>query len=267
MLRRPVACLVVSGLSVALLASTPAPASAVTMQTTVLDFDGYSAAAGRTTSGASVRIAHQGPDAVTAATRTASGGTVASVADGQGGRAVRLPAFGSAARGVVGVTAAPPRGTAHPLDPGTDDFRFGARFALDARSSGGPQDNGDNLVQRGLWGDPGQYKIQVDRKRLSCRVAGTRGEVFVVSPATIEPGRWYTARCVRHADTVTLSVASSGATTVETTRTGRIGAVSSPATTPLAVGGKMTRAGKAVLGDSDQLNGMIDDVVVSIARR
>jgi hypothetical protein len=58
------------------------------------------------------------------------------------------------------------------LEARLGDFRFGAAFRLDAVSQGSRADNGDNLVQRGLSGDPAQYKLQLDGRVPACRVQG-----------------------------------------------------------------------------------------------
>jgi hypothetical protein len=66
-------------------------------------------------------------------------------------------------------------GVGRPAQPGSRDFEFGAGFSLDTKSTGDHADNGDNLIQRGLFGDKAQYKIQVDKGKVSCRIKGSGG--------------------------------------------------------------------------------------------
>ena len=89
------------------------------------------------------------------------------------------------------------RGLDDLLSPGGRDFAFGADVALDDVTTGTAPDNGDNLVQRGLYQSSSQYKIQVDDGRVSCRVAGVSGEIVVYAPGRLHPGDWYRIRCQR----------------------------------------------------------------------
>lgn len=187
--------------------------------------------------------------------------------DGPEGSALRFPAAtgdpATPPRAVLSITPAP-GGDADVLSPGTRVFSFGASFRLDAVSTGG-DDNGDNLMQRGLIGSASQYKIQVDHDRPSCRVAGSEGEALVRSPVTVRTGRWYTVRCTREEDEVTLQVTEHGSdTTHEASVAGRTGSLDAPGDLPLSVGGKLTAQGAAVRSNSDQFNGEVDDVVLLV---
>jgi len=181
---------------------------------------------------------------------------------------VRFPAATADAaatppRAVLSITPGP-GGDADALNPGARVFSFGASFRLDAVSTGG-DDNGDNLMQRGLIGSASQYKIQVDHDRPSCRVAGSDGEVLVRSPVRVRPGRWYTVRCSREDDRVTLQLSERGSgTTQDVSATGRTGSLDASGDLPLSVGGKLTAQGTAVRSNSDQFNGEVDDVVLLV---
>ncbi|HXH57210.1 LamG domain-containing protein, partial [Iamia sp.] len=148
-------------------------------------------------------------------------------------------------------------------------FEFGADVVLDATSESGAvgsTDNGDNLVQRGLFDDLSQYKLQLDARRPSCRVKGSVGAVFVTASMSVQPGRWYRVRCVRDGSTVSIAVttwADDGTPTVVTrSATGPTGDMApSRPTVPLSIGGKLSASGESVTS-TDQLNGVVDNVVL-----
>ncbi|KUG57099.1 hypothetical protein AVL62_15000 [Serinicoccus chungangensis] len=197
------------------------------------------------------------------------GGTARVDRDRAGDVAVRLPAFqqgSSMPRAVVRVRHQARSGD--PLAPGTKDFAFGASFNLDRVSTGSKIDNGNNIMQRGTWGES-QYKLQVDDDRLTCRVSGSRGAVFVRSWVTVQPGRWYDATCERSGTAVTLTVTEhlAGDKTRIGTSTGRgaTGHLSwSNRSTPLSIGGKLTASGQVVKGSTDQFNGVVSDPMLDI---
>jgi hypothetical protein len=122
-------------------------------------------------------------------------------------------------------------------------------------------------MQRGLGVDPAQYKLQVDHGLASCRVAGDQGAVVVKSRTPVQPGRWYDASCTRRGDQVTLRLQERGTkdADAEVVRaTGATGSVSSPPTVPLAVGGKASYDGDAVVRNSDQFNGAVHSVFLAV---
>jgi hypothetical protein len=187
-----------------------------------------------------------------------------SIADGAPGygRALRFPAFssrGGATPVVVTVRPQAPGG----LDVGNGRFGVGADIRLDSRSCCSSSDNGNNVVQRGLYNDAAQFKIQVDDGTVSCRISGSGGIVFVRDSEPIKPQTWYRVGCVRDGDEVTLTVAefdtspSSHRRHVTTGRTGELRFSDAP----IAIGGKVYSNGAVVTGDSDQFNGFIDNVV------
>ncbi len=209
---------------------------------------------------------------------TLNGGTLVagSAVSGQGSSA-DFPAFnasGSGRRAVVRVTNA---GSVDRLVPGPAQFSFGADVVLDATSassSSGSTDNGNNVIQRGLYNDAGQFKIQVDARRPSCRVKGASGAVEVRSRASLTPDtQWYRLLCTRTVgspnDTVTLAVtpiSGSGAlgATVSDSRAGPVGRTGFAIGVPLSVGGKLKSNGAINSGSSDQFNGRIDNAVLQI---
>jgi hypothetical protein len=127
-------------------------------------------------------------------------------------------------------------------------------------------DNGNNLVQRGLGDDLSQYKVQVDHRRVSCRVAGDLGAVEPKSRMKVEPGHWYSVTCARVGRTVTLVVRSlAGHQADRVALRGDTGSVTASGSTPLAVGGKVTDEGRVIRLNSDQFNGLVDDVFLEVA--
>jgi hypothetical protein len=163
------------------------------------------------------------------------------------------------------VVVRPGPGAPDRTDPGHHDFAFGADFMLDTETGVSPSDNGDNLVQRGLFGPRPQYKIQLDGGHVSCRVSGAEGAVLVRATDAVVPGQWYRVRCRRVGEVVTLRVVSSLESVREVREyavSGRTGTLSFGGNTPpFSIGGKVDVDGNVLAGDSDQFNGLVDDVV------
>jgi hypothetical protein len=186
-------------------------------------------------------------------------------ARGPNGGAVRMPRWSAGAPGFA-IARLRSAATDDVLSPGERAFGFGADFRLDERSTGSDADDGDNLIQRGLFEGAAQYKVQVDAGRLSCRVAGLAGEVIVKADQRVRPGQWYRVRCFRYDDTVTLAVAELGRGGVRgewttTDDSAPIGTVVMPKGTPLSVGGKLATDGSIYPASTDQFNGVVDRVM------
>lgn len=182
---------------------------------------------------------------------------------------IETPEFGGtedASTAIVMVTNA---GAVDELDPGVEDFSFGADINVDPESEAdvGP-DNGNNVIQRGLF-ESTQYKIQLDHESLTCRVKGSAGDVIVTSTVEIEPERWYRLACDRSGDTVTLAVTDMEAdeprpvTDEQTAPTGSLTPLEP--TLPLSIGGKLNADGGVVTDSTDQFNGRIDNVYLDIS--
>jgi hypothetical protein len=239
-----------------------APSSAQAAGTRVLQLDFSSGS-----------LASSGTARVSVHEVTRSSGSLRFVSGLQGqGTAVRTPAFDPSADGPrAAITVVPSSGD--PLSPGTQRFSFGADVKLDSAStaskSAGSTDNGDNVVQRGLYASGStQYKIQVDGDVPSCRIRGTSGTVMVHGSA-LTRGVWYRLSCLREGSTVTLYVmryAGDGA--LEQTRSytghGATGSVrTANARVPLSVGGAVHDDG-TLKASCDQFNGQIDFVSVAV---
>ena len=239
------------GLGVALATTVPSQA-AVSGRELSLDFEQGAVTANRGGTALSVRLL------------THNGGTASTTSSHNRGTALRLPAFKAGSPPLAVLVVNDTTG-GDDLSPGTAKFRFGASFALDQKSTGSSADNGDNLVQRGLFGARAQYKIQIDNKRPSCRVKGSAGAVHVTADRSVTPGEWYRALCSRDGSTVTLQVRRLSDGAKWTYRaSGATGSVAPPSSTPLSVGGKVTEGGRLMTGASDQFNGRVDDVFVNV---
>lgn len=214
-------------------------------------------------------VAQRGTAAVRTSWSRISGGRASRIAGPRGTAAWNMPDFTTGAhypRTVLVVRNAPGQDA---LSPGMQDFSWGADFQLDAVSTAptGP-DNGDNLLQRGLWGESAEFKAEADLRRASCAVHGTEGTLLVRAQMQAQPGKWYRMRCYRRADSlsVTVSELSDGSwgPAVSATVSGPVGAVRFPAAMPIAVGGKIAADGALVRSATDQLNGWIANPVVEI---
>lgn len=210
-----------------------------------------------------------GTAAVSADVVRLSGGSIKTSNWRNGSKVFDLPAFAWSSTPPRAVLRVIPTGAGDALAPRLRDFEFGADFRKDSLSSGTTVDNGDNLIQRGLWNEPAQYKIEVDGGRPGCRIKGDRGSVSVSAAFRVDPGLWYRVRCKRVANTVTLQTQEyrddGTIRTVLTSRTGTIGSVVWPKTrTPLSVGGKLRADGSMVSSATDQFNGLVNDPVLYI---
>lgn len=220
-------------------------------------------------------LANGGRAAVETSVVTAYGGGLASVGSrATQGSAVQFPAFNPAGSGARAVIKVVNTTGADQLAPGTQDFSWSADFRLDAdteSSAKGSHDNGNNLLQRGLFGDT-QFKLDVDDRRPSCRLRGSTGDtgaVRVRAPMTVTADQWYNATCTRAGNTLTVAVRSFDATgnvtqqwSSSATSSAGFGSVTwAKVDTPLSIGGKLSATGK-LPGYGDQFNGAVDNAVL-----
>lgn len=106
---------------------------------------------------------------------------------------------------------------------------------------------------------------------MGCRIKGSAGAVHVTSSVTVREDRWYRVRCSRAGSRVELVVVAhrpDGSTTrTVTARHGSTGSVAWRNTsTPLSVGGKLTRSGALAGGSVDQFNGIVYNPLLVIDR-
>lgn len=197
---------------------------------------------------------------------TDNGGDIGSASSWDGSAAAEFPAYQVDTAPEAAVTAVDRAGV-DDLDPGSAAFRISADFSLGSPSWGSSTDNGNNLVQRGLFHAKTQYKLQVDYAHPGCRVKGRSGAVAVRSTRTVTPGIWYRATCTRSGTTVALTVTRLDNGTTWTYRAaGATGSMTpSSRSIPLAVGAKVSATGDLVTDDADQFNGAVDNVVLDIS--
>lgn len=185
--------------------------------------------------------------------------------------ALRFPPFvleETYPRAVILVENAGPRDV---LSPGGRDFVWGADFKLDPLSFGTDMDNGDNLIQRGLFVHPAQFKAELDNDQAGCSVLGERGRVSVRTSQQVTPDVWYRVRCEKIGDELAVYVTEfgpDGATKSYARReSGPMGAVNmNPDTTPLTVGGKIGADGEILQDAADQFNGWITNPYYTILK-
>jgi hypothetical protein len=188
-------------------------------------------------------------------------------ATGLAGRmAIGLPAYSARSDEPIAVMAVRPRGGW--MTPVEGDVDLAVDLELDKVTSGTKRDNGDNVLQRGLYVDEAQYKLQVDHHRPSCLMRGVGGQVLAQFPEPLEPEQWYRIRCTRHHDEVRLAVSrldEQGSPLSTRTRVahGEIGPMEFPASSPMSIGGKLTPDGSPAAA-TDQFNGLLDRVRVSV---
>jgi hypothetical protein len=190
------------------------------------------------------------------------------VTSGDGSRGLRFPHFKQdeeAPRMVLVVQ--PEDDTAASVDPTSDgSLTFGADVKLDRDAGSGTFDNGDNVVQRGLYADPSQYKLQVDKRVPSCTVKSPLARAFVKAPEPMQPG-WYRVVCDYAAGTLTVTVSrmqdGQVGEPVQASVTEDLGPLVFNPVTPLVIGGKVGSNGLLVRNQPDQFNGALDNVFVA----
>ncbi|MFN8188920.1 MAG: hypothetical protein U0R78_00545 [Nocardioidaceae bacterium] len=211
------------------------------------------------------------PSDVTVEVVAAPGGRLSTVAGPSASTgAVLFPTTAASSKGrdaVLRVVAPDDSGV---LEPGSRDFWFGLDLRFPEETTSSEADNGDNLLQRGLFGDTGQLKLQADNGVPSCRVAGESGDVTVKANAPLPTERWFRVRCQRTAGLVTLyvgEIAASG--TVEEwehwSEEGPTGEIDFADPAPaVSIGGKLNPQGGLVEDAPDQFNGALAHVVYGV---
>jgi hypothetical protein len=189
---------------------------------------------------------------------------VASIGNFDGNPYLRLPRFSGARDGSFAALKVDARRT-NWLSPGSGEFVFGADVRLDKLTDGSEVDDGDNVMQAGLYGDPAQFKLQVDKHRASCVIRGSKGDSVVRSEETLTPRRWYRLMCHRAGDTITLTEVPLGDHDAVRRSVDRIdvGTIDTSEAS-LAVGAKINREGEIVRSSTDQFNGRIDNITFSV---
>ncbi|WP_218642083.1 hypothetical protein [Microbacterium sp. RU33B] len=202
-----------------------------------------------------------GSASVRAQTVSAAGGKIVLQSRPGNGDAAVYPSVGSETGAVLAVTNA--TGT-DVLAPGTRDFSFGADF----RTVSGGKNDGDNLIQRGLADDSGQYKIELDSGSAVCVVKGSRKTATVRIGHVIAPNVWYRVNCSRTGSEIALTLTRIDSGAEWRSRTNSVvGSVATKSVgTPLTVGGKLTPKLAIAAWEPDQFNGTIDNAFMRVNR-
>jgi Laminin G domain len=112
--------------------------------------------------------------------------------------------------GAVEFTRAPSLGMAANSrydNPGTQNFAMGIVFT--SQPIPNTSSYSGNLMQKGLFGDPGQVKLQLvpqAQGTVNCRVKGTSGAKIITSSVNVDNGAWHTAVCWRAGNVVGVTV-------------------------------------------------------------
>lgn len=142
------------------------------------------------------------------------------------------------------------------LDPGTADFEWGADVRIKASETA----DGENVLQKGRWGDAGgQWKLQVDKAggKPSCVVSGFRNgvesRVILKSLVGVADNVWHQVTCRRTG--VGIELVIDGA--VRASAPMPVVTLSSGAT--IRIGAKEVAA-----QDNDQFQGKLDNIFVRL---
>lgn len=193
-------------------------------------------------------------------------------------RAIRTPAFSTGTPTPFAVVKVTNTGATDLLNPGVKAFKWGADYKLDTVSSGLGTDNGDNLIQRGLFNSGSQYKLQIDGGKPSCTIRGTAvggnaASLEVLAPNPVPRGEWRTVLCQRLVTgntnklKITIINRATGAqeTKFSAVANNPIDLGNTAKTVPLSVGGKLNATGTPVRSATDQFNGLIDNPRLDIS--
>lgn len=196
-----------------------------------------------------------------------AGGAKTTYGAGASGAGLVLPTHAQTKAGQRMILVMRPVSSADPLNPGSRSFDFGADIKLESRSGDNAGDNGDNVLQRGLYGDYSQFKLQVDKRVPSCTVKSGPTRLFVKSKVKLGNG-WHRVGCSYRSGKLSLSVAGITGTTVAaakvTTVAGTVKPLSFGLKTPVSVGGKFGANGKIVISNPDQFNGVLDNIYLDV---
>jgi hypothetical protein len=111
--------------------------------------------------------------------------------------------------GAVEFTRAPSLGTvanSQNDNPGTGNFAMGLVFTSQPIPSG---HYSGNLMQKGLFADRGQVKLQLvpeSQGTVDCRIKGTAGAKVLTSTVNVDDGAWHSAVCWRSGTVIGLTV-------------------------------------------------------------
>ena len=185
--------------------------------------------------------------------KTEYGGTIDSVTGWNGTRSARFP---SGCSSEPCPNAAIYVGDAASLDPGYASFEWGVRLRLAPWQT----NDGENLLQKGLWGNTGgQWKLQVDKDpgRPSCLVSGYRNgtsyRLIVKSSVGVADDSWHSVTCRRTSSAVEIFIDG------VRRGSGQMPAVNLSNGSPVTIGAKNVSS-----KSNDQYEGILDDVFMRV---
>lgn len=198
---------------------------------------------------------------------TGSAGRLTAASGLNGRTAIRFPPYSAMPDGPIAIVRVDSAGGDW-MSPLRRDIVFGLDVNVDAASSGTKRDNGDNLLQRGLFVDDAQFKIQLDHHVPSCVIRGKAGRVIAKLPHRVQANQWYRITCSRRDDTVLLSLSRLDdrgrvSSTMTTTASGKIGSMEFAPLTPLSIGGKLGPDDEPAAA-TDQFNGLLDNIHLTV---
>jgi hypothetical protein len=212
-------------------------------------------------------LRNSGKSALGVSLRSANGGhLMARKATFTKSRVADFPNYvsgGGAPKAVIGVVN---RGSDR-LAPGSHPFTVGIDFKIDAVAIGSV-DDGNNLLQRGNYGSPSQYKLQVDKGHIGCRIKGRSGAALLVATSSVSSSTWYRVSCsLQHVQgggqrevLVIRTLDKRGrAHALETvTSTTQVGPLPFPVKRPMSIGGKL-KDSLRLPNRVEQFNGRLDN--------
>lgn len=240
--------------------STPAGSLPGPRGELVLEFDEGLAAEGT----ALDRVQGSGSADLRIQVRTAAGGALERVG-ARSGYAVRTPAATWRTPTPTAVIVVRPKGEDQ-LVPGTGAVRWGADLKADVEVADSASDDGSNVLQRGLFADTAQLKLQLDRRVPSCRVAGDEGDALVRADRPIPAQQWHRVQCQLRNGRLSLHVGRPGQPAPQVWEVdAEVGEIDFPRSTPVAIGGKVNGKGLIVKSSTDQFNGALDNVFLDVS--
>jgi hypothetical protein len=179
---------------------------------------------------------------------------------GRSGYAARTPAFSTKGRPAVAAIMVRPRAK-DSLSPGDRPIRWGADVQLDGAGGTSASDDGANVIQRGLFRDTAQVKLQLDQGVPSCRVQGASGVAVVKAGRPLVPGVWMRVHCQLRNGRLSLTMGEPGEARPESWEVAAaVGEVSFRRSVPIGIAAKVDGRGRVEASQSDQFNGVLDNL-------
>jgi len=144
--------------------------------------------------------------------------------------------------------------TPHKTDLNPDGREFAVTVVFRIPSDTSTLTDTPNLAQKGFWGDPAQWKMQLKPEvaAVQCRFKGTLGARLLTSSVTdVDDGAWHTATCWRSGAQIGVTVDG-----IDTSAAAATGDIAN--SRPMLIGAK------SLTSSTDQFTGDIDYVAVAV---